>query len=245
MDWIKTIKTLLTIKDIYGKGAKVKKLHDYAKKQKPGKLDAENLKFFRNSKLEKAIAELNTYESKLDKALKEKIEMPESGTVSLFAKWLQTANKNGEQSPEARKAAAAYAKGLEAYQKRMKDILAALKTEQAKLPEKISFSTTMAEYSKAVHDLYMKFAQTPNPFIPGTAWQAEMFSLAQDVQRYSGMMRSINTRLKKLSAKNAEVISNLEALMKNNAEWIKSAQDKAFGNPDTLKKNEKATKPKK
>lgn len=245
MDWIKTIQTLLTLKDIYDNGAEVKKLHDYAKKQKPGKLEWDTVKYFGNAKLDKRNAELKAYESKLDKALKEKIEMPESGTVPLFAKWLQTASKKGEGSPEARKAAADYAKGLQAYDKRMKEMLKSLKAAHSELPKKISFTATMADYAKAVSDLFIKFAQTPNPLIPGTAWQAEMFVLSQDTQRYSGSMRSINTRLKKLQTKNKDAISELEFLIKNNADWIKAAQDKAFGNPDTLKKNEKATKPKK
>ncbi len=245
MDWIKTIKTLLKVKDIYGKGAKVKKLHDYANKIKPGKLETKDLRFFSNSKLDKRIAELDAYETQLDKALAENVELPPSGAMSLFGKWHQASKKSGPQSPEARKAAAAYAKALDAYQKRLKDSLATLKAEQAKLPEKITFTATMQTYSRNVHALMVKVIKVPNPFVPGTAWQAEMLVLSQDVQRYSGLMGSVNARLKKLSTKNAEAIKNLEGLIKNNAEWIKAVQDKAFGNPDVLKKNEKATKPKK
>lgn len=62
MGWIENINTLLKIKDIYGKASEVKKLHDYAKKQKPGKIDWDNLKYFGNAKLDKRIAELDAYE---------------------------------------------------------------------------------------------------------------------------------------------------------------------------------------
>lgn len=103
----------------------------------------------------------------------------------------------------------------------------------------------MNKYAREVQKLFRKFAETPNPLVPGTAWQAEMFVLSEDVSRYAGLMGSINTKLQKISSLNADAIKDLTALIKNNKEWIKAAKEKSFGTPGTLKKNEKATRPKK
>lgn len=244
MNWIDALDKFFKVKDVYDQVAELKKLSDYGKKLEERKsLEWDDLKFFENEQMTAATKKVRNAVKAADEALNAKADWPESGSLAAFASALKAAEKFGHDSVQTKKAVEAYRKCLTDYEKALQGVISNLEMRQQELPRRIRVATALAAYCEALEDAFMKCAQIPNPL--GTAQNAEFFSLSQDAQQLRGEVNSLRTRLEKIEKRNAEVIAEGKAKIEENKAWIAWASKDATSGPDSLKKNEKATKPRK
>ena len=92
MDWINALDKFFKAKDVYDKYKEVEKLSNYAKKVGSKKsLDWDDLKYFKNPQMEKALKNAKAAVAAADAALKLKIVWPDSGSLAKFAAALKAA----------------------------------------------------------------------------------------------------------------------------------------------------------
>jgi hypothetical protein len=244
MNWIDALNKFFKAKDVYDNVKKVKKLHDYGKKVSSKKsLSWDDLKYFKNPQMEAGLKNAKKAVAAADAALATKVEWPESGSVGKFSVALKAAGKFGHDSKQAKSAVDAYRKCLEDHGKALEKLVKDLEAEQKQFVDKLKTAKAMEKYGRVLHDAFMTCAKIPSPL--GTAQNAEFFSLAQDAQHFAGQMGSLVTRLEKLRDKNAKAIADGKQLISANKAWIIWASKDATKGADTLKKNEKAAKPRK
>ena len=219
MNWIAALDAFFKAKDVYGKLAEVKKLNDYAKKVSSKKsLDWDDLKYFKNPVMEKALKNAKSAVAAADAALKVKVDWPDSGSLAKFAAALKAAGQYGHDSPQAKKAVEAYRKCLVDYDKVLTGLVKDMTTRQKQLKDNLKLAKMLEEYGRTLHDAFMTCAKIPMGF--STAPQAEFFSLSQDAQNFAGHMNSLASRTQKLIDRNAKAMTEGNQLIKDNKAWI-------------------------
>jgi len=179
----------------------------------------------------------------VDKALKAELVYPTSGTLKAFIALMKISQKHKVGSPQFEAGKKVYIAAIKTYDKDLKATLASLKSEDTKLADNLKLATALRDYAAVLEKAFMKCAQIPSGI--STAQNAMFFSLSQDALQYKGIMNGVVSTTQKLVTKNKGYIKDVEAKIKENADWLVWAQSGSPNQDGNLKKNEKATKPKK
>lgn len=244
VNWVNALQTFFKLKKFYDAGATVKGLWDKGKYLE--KIDGpslEELKPFRSAKLEKAIKDVEEADKVAIKVLATPFEVPDCTASGHFLSAMKIAQKHGHDAKQTRAALAAYKKGLLEYEKRLLDLEKELKDAHKQLPEKVRYAANLAEMSREMSKSMMTCAKIPN--FSGTAQNAMFLGLSTDAQKLSGAAASLEKRLWLIVEANNRAILEVRDRFKQNKKWIIWAAQDATNAPDSLKKNAKASTPKK
>ncbi|MFA3919396.1 hypothetical protein [Ruegeria hyattellae] len=244
MDWLKALDRFFKVKDVYDKAKEIKDVHDYGQKiSKKKSLSWNNLKYFKNGRMETALKNAKAAVKAADTALKVKAILPATDSSKKYAKLLAAAYKSGHDSKQAKAAKKAYEAELSSYARTLRTLLHDLQKRQKLLDGKLATARSLQKYGTALNKAFMTCAKIPN--LSGTSQNAEFFALAQDAKNFAGYMGSLVSRLEKLRKANAAAAAEGKRLAAQNEEWINWAFSDRTMEPQLLKKNERAQRPRK
>lgn len=246
MSWLKALELFFTGKDLYDQASDLKTLHDYANKvsgMDPAKVTWDDLKYFENAQMKAATTEMRAVEKSLDSILGSELVPPDSGSLKAFEAALKAAEKYGHDSKEAKAAIDAYRKILIAYDKVLRGLLATMEKMKSEFPTRTTAAKSLNDYCRLLEKLFLELAKVV--FGASTAQNATFYALSRDCAQLAGIASSVETKLKKVASEHNIKIGEMKDLISQNEDWIAWAGKDATAKPDTLKKNAKATTPKK
>ena len=244
MDWIKLLKTLLTLKKFAAAGDTVAKLYAYSQKidrQNPQALDWDKLQFIQNKELAATRVELAEVDRLLDQALSKGIQWPDSGGAKAYAAAMKTADKHGKDAKETKAALDAYRRVLAVFDVELKSAVRELGDAGSVLTERAKAAAALAAYALRCRDAFLAVAKVPT--FAGTAQNALFLSMSQDCEKIGGSAGRAAQKLQTLAGRTREAITEGKALIDQNQAWLDWALRDAMKTDDALKRNERAVKP--
>lgn len=239
MDWLKLVQMLFKLKKLDKQKTQLEKLHDLAKKAekvKSGKTKPTELKAFSDktvSECNKGVAETKKLVEKLKK---QQPDFPKSTSFKLYLKMRVAADKKGTQSPEFKKAEAAYKAELKAYGQKLSRLYKQLAGENAKFHDTAKKFDAMAGYCRKMSTIFQNLCKLPD-FL---SQRATFFSLSRAILALAVSLAHLADDYRALSKKHEAHLVAISNMQFRNFAWIK----KDYKDAADVKKHEKLDKPK-
>lgn len=244
MNWLSALDKLFKAKDLNDAIDDAKKLRGYAKKLKkkdPEKSYRDTLKYFGNDQIDDATAAFRKAAATADVVLSAKMVWPRSGTVPPFSYLWKTVDKHGHDSKKTKAATRKWIESLYSYEKNLALEMAKIVAVQLWLSKLIPKAKAVDAYAGALQKAFLTVAKIPNIT---SATNYEFFQWSEDCLYLSSAARTVHSKLKKIEKRNKRLFHDGVDLIKTNRLWIKWAKNEASISANSLKKNRKATKPK-
>lgn len=242
MSWMNALKPLLDLKSTYDEVDKIRGYSKKIEKADPKKLKWDDLKYFNNKTMDRAIKAAREA-LKLSKAAEKKtLEWPKCDSLKVFGEALTASKNHGADSPQAKKAVQKYIGVLKTFDKDQTNMLAGLQKNLTVLTKKITKTEAMRNYANVLQQAFMKCANIPS--VNGTAQNAMFLSLSQDAGQFKGLATELGSSLKRLEKMNTAYIKECETRIKNNKLWISFASSGKAQADGALEKNKSSVKPK-
>ncbi len=244
MNWMQAVDALFKVKSIVDAGKQCKDIADYAQKidtVKKGKQSWDELKPISNSTMTKATAKIRKADAEVDAALKGEMKWPDMGTMQSFLGILHSIDKYGEDSPKTKAAVTTYKVLLVAWEGALKATIIGLEARSGDIAHRAAQAKALRDYAHVVEKACLDACRIPS--IVGTAPQASMFALSQDLSQFGGIAGDVHRKYIKLGAKNAELIAEGKTILSDNKSWIGWAKSQAPFKPGNVKRNLKAKHP--
>ena len=245
MSFVTVAKALVTFIDLHGAYSEIEGVRNYAKKVEkadPQNLTWDDVKFFSNPVMEKALKAAKTEKIKAKAVESAKLEMPPCDSLAAWLAASKALAKYGKDSKQFKDAMKKYIAILKAYDKALGDKITELGGISVEMVTRKTSATTLAKYAGILQDAFLKCASIPSL---SNSQNAMFFSLSQDCKNFKVLANDLAGRYQNIFSKSRTHTSTLQTEKKNNLEWIKFAEKDVFSDAKVMSKNTKAVRPKK
>lgn len=221
-----------------------KTLADQLLKKKPGELTEKDFNAFGNEDMDKVQALIEKTVDTLDKIANAKWVAPTGpdGGAAAYEKVVKAAFDTGDpKSKEVKAAAAAWGKICSKFRDELLEVSVPIRVAKAELPGKIQSVQAAYTIVASLEPILDKCMKIPMP--SGTAQNAELFGMFNQVQQVMAGCNQILSRLIAIQDQNFDAYTELSDIMKQNDKWIASASRISGMTKEQIAKNAKAKEP--